>query len=300
MADVKLMDVVQVLAEDIGPRPTGTEEEQRAAMAIQQWLQNDAGLSAAIEEVDGDPELETTQTICFGVAFLATFLAFIVKALALPAIILTLAAAAIVVLEELGIPILTRFLRKGISQNVVAVYEPERIMTEDEAPQRGRARKVVLIARYDSARVRAETNGGLARVAALSNFIEICALIATPVVMLVHYLFFMYAENVMGTVFSALTVVLLVILGLHLVKALGRRLAKYNDAANCNATGVAVLVDLAQRINGAALAFKPKPGRSGRAESVRHGAAAAEAADVVPEGADLQYEAEITEDDGFA
>ena len=300
MAEVKLMDVVQVLAEDIGPRPTGTEEEQRAATAIQQWLQKDAGLSAAIEEVDGDPELETANTICFGVAFLATFLAFIVKALALPAILLTLAAAVVVVLEELGIPIITRFLRKGISQNVVAVYEPERIVGEDEAPQRGRARKVVLIARYDSARVRAETNGGLARIAGLSNLIETFALIATPVVMLVHYLFFMYDQSAVGTVFRILTVVLLALMGLHLVKALGRRLAKYNDAANCNATGVAVLVDLAQRINGSALAFTPRASRGAKGEAVRHGADAAREAGVVPEGAELEYDAEETGDDGFA
>ena len=206
MAQVKLTDVVQVLAEDIGPRPTGTEEEQRAATAIQQWLQNDAGLPAAIEEVDGDPELETAQTICFAVGFVATFLAMVIKALALPAIIFSLAAAAVVVLENLGYPVLTRFLRKGISQNVVAVYEPEVLPTEEEARRTGRTRKIVLVAHYDSARVRAETNGGLAHFAALGYLLETIALVAVPFVMLIHALFFMYDESVMGHILSGITV----------------------------------------------------------------------------------------------
>ena len=293
MAQVKLMDVVETLAEEIGPRPTGTEEEQRAATAIQQWLSRGAGLPAAIEEVDGEPELETTQTICFAVGFLATFLAYIVKPLALPAIILTLAAAVIVVLENLGHPVVTRFLRKGISQNVVAVYEPEVLPTEEEARRQGRARKIVLVAHYDSARVRAETNRGLAHFAALGFQIETWALVATPIVMLINSLFFMYDKSVVGTVFSVITVVLMVFMGLRLLKLIARRFAKYNDAANCNATGVAVLVDIAQRVNGSYAG--PTKG-----SAVRHGAAAAQAANVVPEGAALSYDAPATEDDGFA
>lgn len=292
MAQVKLMDVVETLADEIGPRPTGTEEEQRAATAIQQWLSRGAGLPAAIEEVDGEPELETTQTICFAVGFLVTFLAYIVKPLALPAIILTLAAAAIVVLENLGHPVVTRFLRKGISQNVVAVYEPEVLPTEEEARRQGRARKIVLVARYDSARVRAETNRGLAHFAALGYQIETWALVATPVILLINSLFFMYDKSVVGTVFSAILVVLMVLMGLRLLKLVARRFAKYNDAANCNATGVAVLVDIAQRVNGT---FGGSAG-----SVVRHGASAAQAADVVPEGATLTYDAAETGDDGFA
>ncbi|MBR2789681.1 MAG: hypothetical protein IKD70_03575, partial [Eggerthellaceae bacterium] len=176
MADQKLMEVAKVLAEDIGPRPTGTEEEQRAAQAIQKWLERDAGLQAAIEEVDGDPELDNARTICFAAAFLMTFLAFIMKFLALPAIVITLLAAVVVLLENLGHPILTRFLPKGISQNVVAVYEPEQTFSEDGSPRQNRARKIVLLAPYDSARVRAETNGGLAKVAAFANTVETYAL----------------------------------------------------------------------------------------------------------------------------
>ncbi len=285
MANVKLMDVVRTLADEIGPRPTGTEEEQQAALAIQQWFKNDAGLPAAIEEVDGDPELDTVSTICFGVAFFATLLTFAVKALALPCIILALAAAVILVLENLGFSVITRFLKKGISQNVVAVYEPERMPSEAEAARAGRTRKIVLVARYDTARVRVETNDWLARFAALGNMLEMGALIAAPILMFIRFAFFMNAENLFVTILNVLIVVALVLMGIRLVKIVARRFAKYNDGANCNASGVAVLVNLAQRINGAAVS-------SGR--TVRHGAQAAQAAGAVPAGTDLRYEAEPT------
>ena len=60
-------------------------------------------------------------------------------------------------------PIISKLLGKGVSQNVVAKYAP----AASEDGEGARRRKVILVARYDTGKVRAELTGPTAQVLSL-------------------------------------------------------------------------------------------------------------------------------------
>ena len=51
----EILDHVAYLSQEIGPRPAGTEEEQQAALYITDQMQQEAGLSAVMEDFKGSP-----------------------------------------------------------------------------------------------------------------------------------------------------------------------------------------------------------------------------------------------------
>ena len=122
MADV--MEHVAYLSQEIGPRPAGTEEEQQAALYITEHMQKEAGLSAVIEDFTGVSNNELPRAICSAVTLVFTILALLLPVVALPAAIVAILSAAIYVAEAFDKPILSRLLSRGVSQNVVAKYEP--------------------------------------------------------------------------------------------------------------------------------------------------------------------------------
>lgn len=63
-----------------------------------------------------------------------------------------------------------------------------------------------------------------------------------------RYVFFLHAVGTVALVFNVLTVVALVVVALPVVAVLMHKFAAYNEGANCNAAGVAVLMDVATRI----------------------------------------------------
>ena len=54
----QLLDHVEYLSREIGPRPAGTEEEQQAALYIADQLQQESGFHAEIEEFTSSSNLE--------------------------------------------------------------------------------------------------------------------------------------------------------------------------------------------------------------------------------------------------
>ena len=122
MADV--MEHVAYLSQEIGPRPAGTEEEQQAALYITEHMQKEAGLSAVIEDFTGVSNNELTRAICSAVTVVFAILGLALPVVALPAAIIAILSAAVYVAEAFGKPILSRVLSRGVSQNVVAKYEP--------------------------------------------------------------------------------------------------------------------------------------------------------------------------------
>ena len=71
----ELNEHVAYLSQEIGPRPAGTEEEQRAALYISEQFSAEAGLTTAMEDFQCNPDSSLPRTLCSGVAVLVTLVA---------------------------------------------------------------------------------------------------------------------------------------------------------------------------------------------------------------------------------
>ena len=149
----ELTEHVAYLSQEIGPRPAGTEEEQRAALYISETLSSTTGLPTTMEDFQCNPDSTLPRSLCAGVAVVATLVATIFSVVTVPAMVIALLCAALMAAEIFGKPVLSRFLNRGVSQNVVAQYVPMK-----SANRAARRRKVILVANYDSGKVRRDLN----------------------------------------------------------------------------------------------------------------------------------------------
>lgn len=270
----EMLETIEHLATEIGPRPAATEEEQQAALYIADQLEA-AGLPAEIEEFQGAISNKKTRLICSTVAVVMALVSLFLPVLALPAVIVSLICAGLFAAEELGKPILSKFLDKGISQNVVARYVPASAQNGNS-----RRRKVILVARTDSGHVQPELNGALLSAMPILAKASRIGMIALPALLLVKALFFLHST---GVVFVITTVLLILVCLCAALPAIAFALSKASgltDGANSSASGVAVMLEVARRVNGGNVEVQP----------VIRGAQAAYEADAVPEGAQLVYE----------
>ena len=275
----KPMDHIAYLSQEIGPRPAGTEEEQQAALYITDKLQKDAHLSANIEDFTCSPDPTMPKLICYGVALVATILAIILPALSIPAFILTLAAAVLYLLEAFDRPVISRLFMKGVSQNVVAKYEP----TQPSENTSARRRKIIVVANYDSGKVRKDLEGPFLAFQKPLQMASLAALAAIPFVLLLRS----FMSGAPMVFFTIISVILAVALLIPTMFAALEKTAAYNEAANDNAAGIAVMLEIARR-----LGTGEASGNADAFQGVMHDEETAYAAGVVPEGASLSYEYE--------
>lgn len=277
MSDIR--EHVAYLSQTIGPRPAGTEEEQQAALYITEKLQQEAGLPAVIEDFNCNPDYDLPRALCCGVSAIIAVVAMFIPVMTIPALIVTLLCAAVFALESLGKPIISRFLNRGVSQNVVAKYEPA------GAAAGARRRKIVLVAHYDSGKVSKESSGALFKVLTQLRWAALGGMIAVPVLYLVRTLISfggigLIVMNVLTGIALVCALIPLIVMALH-------RGAAYNESANCNAAGVAVLMDVAERVSRSAEAsYEAEAGEA----VVMHGEQAVIDAGLVPETGEFVYE----------
>lgn len=281
MAD--LNEHVAYLSQEIGPRPAGTEEEQRAALYISENLSNEVNLPTTLEDFQCNPDSGLPRALCSAVAVLATVLALFLSVIVVPAIVLDVLCAALIAAEIFEKPILSRFLNRGVSQNVVAKYVPIRSTSRSS-----RRRKVVIVANYDTGKVRRDLSNGIVSALPVVYWVEFAALVLMPMALLVRLL--MSPEGTALVAFDVIIGVLAVIALLPVVSFALEKLADYNEGANCNASGVAVLMDVAARV----MAARDLPDIE---EPLIHGEEAALSAGLVPEGAELVYNAPSNTDE---
>ena len=277
----KPLDHVAHLAQTIGARPAGTEEEQQAAFYICDQIKQEAGLPADVEDFANIPNMQTTRLILCGVSVLFAALSLIVSQLGAVAFVVTLVCAALFAAEEAGRPLLSRFLGRGsVSQNVVARYEPS--LSPDS---RGtRRRKIVLVAHYDSGKVRPECSGLALKALPAAKWACMVGMVALPVLLLIRSVALGNPTGTVGVVLIVLVVLALVGPAVQVVLVLVDKVGEYNDGANCNATGAAALIEVARRVSRGA----DEEDDSG---VVLHGEDAVAGSGLVPEGAELVYEA---------
>lgn len=280
----ELLDHVAYLSQEIGPRPAGTEEEQQAALYITEQMQKEAGLSAAIEDFGGAPNSDAPRVLCCMLALAVAALSLFLPVLGIASIVITITTALLFAAEAFDRPVLSRAFARGVSQNVVAKYEPG-FSAETGGSRR---RKVILVARYDSGKVRAELNGPLLKVLPALQWAELVAMVLLPVLLLVRTFVFGDDTGTAIIVMNVLVAIALVPLALVLVLALIHKLAAYNEAANCNAAGTAVLLETARRVGSGRVS---EADLAEREAAFIHGEDAARAEGLVPEGAQIVYEA---------
>lgn len=279
----ELNEHVAYLSQEIGPRPAGTEEEQRAALYISEQFSAEAGLTTAMEDFQCNPDSSLPRTLCSGVAVLVTLVATIVGALAVPAIVVSLICAALAAAEVFDKPVLSRLLNRGVSQNVVARYLPAKSPT-----RASRRRKVIVVANYDGGKVRRDLNGAMPAVLPILYWVELAMLVVMPLLLAIRMV--LAPDGSVLVVFNVLLAVAMVVAVLPVASFLLEKFANYNEGANCNAAGVAVLLEVASRVAAARdLPDAPEP--------TVHGEAAAVSAGLVPEGAEIVYHTGNTSED---
>lgn len=279
----ELNEHVAYLSQEIGPRPAGTEEEQRAALYISEQFSAEAGLTTAMEDFQCNPDSSLPRTLCSGVAVLVTLVATVMGALAVPAIVVSLICAALAAAEVFDKPVLSRLLNRGVSQNVVARYLPAKSPT-----RASRRRKVIVVANYDSGKVRRDLNGAMPAVLPILYWVELAMLVVMPLLLAIRMV--LAPDGSVLVVFNVLLAVAMVEAVLPVASFLLEKFANYNEGANCNAAGVAVLLEVASRVAAARdLPDAPEP--------TVHGEAAAVSAGLVPEGAEIVYHTGNTSED---
>lgn len=283
MADV--MEHVAYLSQEIGPRPAGTEEEQQAALYITEHMQKEAGLSAVIEDFTGVSNNELPRAICSAVTLVFTILALLLPVVALPAAIIAVLSAAIYVAEAFDKPILSRLLSRGVSQNVVAKYEP------GYSPESGnsRRRKIILVAHYDSGKARAELKSPILTALPIVKWVVLGGFVLTALLLLLGSTVLAHASGAVDIVLTVITVIAMIAAALPLVQFILGKVASYNDGANCNASGVAVLMEAAARVGRGRTDMSSVS--ADQPQVTIHGEQAARAEGLIPEGAEVSYAA---------
>lgn len=280
-----MMDDIAHLSQEIGPRPAGTEEEQQAALYIADELQKSAGFSTIVEDVSCASNGNTVRAICFGLAFVCVLLPIIFPVLSIPCFIIGLLAAVLFACEVFGKPILSRFLRSGVSQNVVAKYNPLSITSTNKR------RKIILVTHYDSARVATEYQGIIGRYLPIIHNVCAITLVVAPLVLLIKTVFFASEAGGFAIVLLVLQIICAVLLALPLASIIKTRFSAYNDAANNDAAGVAVLLDVARTVGNGLVSNEEMEEHAREAGVEIHGEDAAYEAGVVPDGVEVTYQA---------
>lgn len=291
----EIIDDIAYLTQEIGPHPAGTEEEQRAALYLADQMQKEAGFATVVEDFQCVTNDQLPNIICFGVALLGSVLSIVVPSLGILWLLLTIAAAVLYSMEITGRPILSRLLRTGASQNVVAKYQP--------TPANGanaRRRKVILVANYDSGKVLTEEKPPFAAALPILQKASAIALVVSAFVLLLRSTLFAADTGAMSSILTFLLVICAVLFAIPLVRSVLHIVAPFNQSANNNASGVSVLLDVARKVGNGLVSQEEALERSVEEGNRVHGEEAARAAGVVPEGASLEYEAEMSPQESLA
>lgn len=311
----ELMEYVKVLADQIGPRPVSTEEEHQSSLYVAQEL-TDEGLEVDVDEFATPTGVRWPFAIAFLAITLGTlitgvgiFVPGIATTMFIIGILLVLVGVFIYYAEHNNKPLLSKMRSGGVSQNVVARYVPSSVARES------RRRKVVIVAHVDTVRAQPEVMPNLVQKTPLMRKVIFYDALAVLAIAIVRFLPLPWPEVV------DLVLWIVSLLGcLYLLAAaaciVANKFMPYIAGGNDNASSVAVLLATAKRlldpeerekyaverpvavetdnpvetlVPSATGSFAPV---ADEAQPTVHDEAAAQAAGVVPEGAELEYAVE--------
>ena len=271
-------DVITALSQDSSPRIAGSEGEQKAALFIADQFKKSTHFSTEIDEFSMHASTYLTKGIC-ALAVIVFSLLALVPIIGILFVILSLVAAVLYVLEDMNIVHLASYFKYGSSQNVVTRYVPQ---NKKSTP---RSRKIVFLAHYDALRVKPFLLRKCEQLPVPLSFTLAVAIVAIPVFTFIHGI---AHENLVLSVILQIVIVIAWLIALipvvRLVMFLG---ASVSPSANCNASGVAALLELAHRISEAQA--------NSQDSATIHGAQDAYEAGVVPDDAQLTYHGNTNE-----
>lgn len=260
----RMLETISYLSRTIGPRPAGTEEEQQAALYLAEEFQQKANLSTTLDDFNCYSSPWILKMISGLGILVVSVLAFLLPDFTFLWFVLALVIGGLYIAEYLGFSIVERLLLRGASQNVVARYEP--LPTQDSRSNR-RKRKIILVAHYDSGKTNIFEQGTFVRYLPYARRASFASFALIPTLLLLKSI--VPADSPVTIFLNCL--VLISLLGvIFLLVEIGLSMrAPYNEAANCNASGVAVLLEVAQRINlGKTLAEEEEDAEEGDASNL--------------------------------
>ncbi|MDR1357797.1 MAG: hypothetical protein LBJ48_00345, partial [Coriobacteriales bacterium] len=233
----RLAQYADELVMNVGPRPGGSEGEHEAAELIAAHLDG-LGLNTWIQEFSAARSIGWVRVLYYLLGVVAAELLFALPAFTALAFILALASAALLVLDVLGKNPLYKLFNKGLSQNVIGRYVPK-----GADPRR----KVVVVAHYDSGRSMLQCAPPVVGVyVLLRKGIRSC-LVALVLVTLLSLLPLpepvVFLLSILGLIIGIL------VLAAALVEVVNLFMP-YNQGANCNASGVAAMMGVAETLVG--------------------------------------------------
>lgn len=290
----EIMDDVVHLSQEIGPHPTGTEEEQQAALYLAEEIQRESGFTTIIEDFQCVTNYLVPSLVCFGLALVAVIVSIIVPVATIPCFIAVLIAAVLFGLEVFQKPVLSRFLRTGASQNVVAKYQP--------TPVGGvsRRRKVILVANYDSGKVLKEETLPIANILPILEKASAIALALAVILLFFRMTVFATDTGAISSIITMLLVICAILFVIPLVRSIMHLTAPYSQSANNNAAGVSVLLDVARQVGNGLVSNEEAMERAQEEGTTVHGESAARSAGIVPDGASLEYDANLSPQESLA
>lgn len=242
MAD--LMEYVNVLADQIGPRPVSTEEEHQASMYIAQEL-SEEGLDVSVDEFATPSGVRWPYVIAYAAAALGTIISGIgifVPGISLSMFIIGLILVAgglfIYFTENNNQPILSKMRASGVSQNVVAKYVPENLARES------RRRKIIIAAHVDTVRVQPEASPKIIGHMPLLHKIVLYCMIGLVAVLFVRLLPLPWPE-VIDNILWGLSLVASLYVLLWAGCIIASHFTPYISGGNDNASSIAVLLSVA-------------------------------------------------------
>ena len=281
-----MIEDVNHLSREIGARPAGTEEERLAAMYIAENMQKRSALPFDIEDFEGAKGSRRVFNVLSIVSAILLFLSVLLPVVSVPALIICLVIAVIVVMEYMGKPLISNFFRYGISQNVVSKYIPA---YSSENSQSQRKRKVVFVSHYDSGRSIPESGNTFFKLASISNIAALFADCFIVIFLIIKAFAFPETAGVATLVCVIVALLLAIICILPSLVDIYKSKLLYNEGANCNASGNAVLIEIAKQLGTGAYATDKNYSETSQ-KPVVHGKDSAIEADAIPVGAKLNYE----------
>jgi hypothetical protein len=254
----QLVDYVDELIQEVGPRPAGTQQEHQAAEIIASRL-DEFGLKVDIEEFPCVRHVGWVRALYYALCVIGAAVAIFVPVIRAVGVILVIVGAVLMILDLLGNNPLYSLFKSSLSQNVVGRYIPPGLESSS------RNRKVVILAHYDSARTMVQAAPPLVSHYALLRRIIRIAMIALIVLSLLMLIPF---PAILLTILSVLTGIVAAIVLLALLAEIVNFFMPFNQGANCNGSGIGVLYGLAEALNSGADSgnLRARSGRAGRAD----------------------------------
>jgi hypothetical protein len=213
------------------------------------------GLSTIVQEFSCSRTGTLIRALSYLLGAVAGLLFFFRPGLHLVSVAAALLGAILLALILKERPPFAGLLGKGLSQNVIGQYIP------DEPT--GARRKIVIMAHYDSERSMIQGSPPLADYYILLRLVIRIAIFAMPVLMLLG---FAPLPGVFAQIRSILTLLLGVVAALVFAMEALNAFQPFNDGANSNASGVAALFGVIERITGRQAQAHPVRNDDARAE----------------------------------